>query len=74
MFKVYDRVWIMYNNQPREFKVFAVVESMDFYKTGTETFYRLVSETCGAGWGNNEGIKVSNEDVFRTKEDLLKSL
>jgi hypothetical protein len=74
MFKVYDKVWVMHNSKPKEFIVFAVVEYMDFYKRETETFYRVVSETCGAGWGNNEGVRVSSEDVFRTKKDLIKSL
>ncbi len=74
MFKVYDKVWIMENNQPKQKMIFAVVESMAFLKKGTETHYRLVDGTFGAGWGNNEGIRREAKDMFSTKSELLESL
>ena len=74
MIKVYDTVWIMANNQPTKKKVFAVIESMSYFKTGTEYYYRLVEGTCGTGWGNNEGTMYGKEDVFKSKEKLLDSL
>lgn len=74
MFKPYDKVWIMRNNRPVAVIVFAVVQSMDYAKTGTEVHYHVVDSTIGAGWGNNEGARVSPEDVFATREDLLASL
>ena len=45
MFKVYDKVWIMENNKPKQKMIFAVVESMAHFKKGTETHYRLVDGT-----------------------------
>ena len=74
MYKVYDKVWIMHVNAPKEMLVFAVVESMGYYKTGTEFHYQLVSDTFGAGWGNNEGIRHESKDMYKTKEALLANL
>lgn len=74
MLKVYDKVWIMENNTPVEKLVFAIVESMDFSKRGSEFHCHLVNEKCGAGWGNNEGIQRSLRDVYTTKKELLSSL
>jgi len=73
-FKVYDTVWMMSNNAPIEQKIFAVVESMDHWKKGTEFRYHVVNSQLGAGWGNNEGV-IRNEDVlFASKQELLESL
>lgn len=74
MFKVYDRVWVMLGSKPTEMLVFAVIESMGYWKQGTETHYRLVESTYGVGWGNNEGIRANVDDVFATKDALLESL
>ena len=74
MFKVYDKVWVMIGSKPSERLVFAVVESMDYYKQGTETHYRLVESRVGAGWGNNEGIRADSGDVFATRGELIESL
>ena len=74
MFKVYDKVWIMENNKPKQKMIFAVVESMAHFKKGTETHYRLVDGTFGTGWGNNEGVRREAKDMFSTKGELLKSL
>lgn len=73
-FKVYDKVWIMQNNRPKEMFVFAVVESMDYYKQGTEIHYQLVESMVGAGWGNNSGIRRGDDDIFATKEELVATL
>ena len=72
--KIYGRVWIMHGNLPREQMVFAKVESMDFSKRGVEHHVHLVESQCGAGWGNNEGIQRSIDNIFLTKEELLASL
>lgn len=74
LFKVYDKVWVMRNSVPREMKVFAVIESADYWKTRTELAYRVVDSMLGAGWGNNEGDMYQAGSVFATKEELLKSL
>lgn len=74
LFNVYDYVWIMRGNHPYKMQVFAVIESMSYWKTSTEIYYNLVGSTLGAGWGNNEGDQYSADQVFRTKEDLLESL
>ncbi len=74
MFKVYDKVWTMWNNSPCEQVVFAVIESMDYGKQGTETYYRLVSSQVGTGWGNHEGTQHAANRVFATREELLESL
>jgi len=73
-FDVYEKVWIIQNNIPMQLVVFAVVQSMNFSKNGTETYYHLVNDQCGAGWGNNEGIKRTGKYMFPTKETLLGSL
>lgn len=73
-FRVYDKVWIMSGNRPEPMLVFAVVESMDYYKQGTELSYRLVQSQIGAGWGNNDGIHVEADSLFATREALLESL
>ena len=73
-YKVYDKVWIMRGNVPAKMIVFAVIESMGYWKRGTEIHYRLVMSTVGAGWGNNEGLRVAGIDMFPTREALIKSL
>lgn len=70
-FNVYDIVWYMQNNALRQKIIFAVIDSMNDNKDGVERIYRLV---IGAGWGNNSGIVVEESKIFKTKEDLLKSL
>lgn len=72
--KVYDSAWIMHNNRPVEKKVFAVIESMDYDKTGTEISYLIVDSVIGTGFGNNEGTRYTADRVFATKEALLESL
>ena len=74
MFKVYDTVWVMENNKPTKKMVFAVIESMDYFKTGVEMLYRLVDSRVGAGWGNNDGIRYEGSEIFSTQEALLDSL
>lgn len=71
-FKVYDEVWVMRGEKPCKLTVFAVVESMNYWKTGTEFRYHLVGSRIGAGWGNNEGEVF--EDVFPTREALIASI
>lgn len=73
-FLVYDKVWIMSGNRPEPMMVFAVIESMDYYKQGTEIHYRLVQSQIGAGWGNNDGIQVEESSVFATREQCVASL
>ena len=72
--KVYDKVWTMENDRPVEKLVFAVVQSMDFFKRGVEFRYHLVDRRLGAGWGNNQGIERSPEKIFSTKAEVLASL
>lgn len=71
---VYERVWVMRGSKPQQMTVFAVIESMDYFKRDTETHYRLVDSRVGAGWGNNEGIRAEVGDVFPTKAALVASL
>lgn len=73
-FDVYEEVWIMNNNTPTKMIVFAVIHSMNYWKNGIEIHYRLVRSKIGAGWGNNEGIRVKGDGMFPTKESLLNSL
>lgn len=72
--KVYDRVWVMSNNKPKEMMIFSVMECMNFNKRGTDTYYSVVEGTFGAGLGNNEGRRVPESSVFNSKDDLLESL
>lgn len=73
-YKVYEQVWVMRDNTPTKLIVFAVIESMNYSKRGTEFYYHLVQSTVGSGWGNNEGTRYFWDDVFKNKEDLLTSL
>ena len=73
-FSIYEKVWIMENNIPTKKIVFAIVESMDYFKVGTEIHYQLVNSRVGAGWGNNEGIRRTEQSMYPTKEALLGSL
>ncbi len=72
MFKVYDKVWMMQTNRPVEMLVFAVIERMNFPKTGTDINYQLVSSRVGASWESSK--YVSPDDIFATKEELLETL
>lgn len=72
--KVYDKVWVMKNNEPRELMIFCVMESMNYAKDGTDIYYLLVKEVCGTGWGNNEGTRYHSDNVFKSKTKLLYSL
>lgn len=74
MIKVYDKVHVMRNNTPTVMVVFAVIESMSHLKTGTEVFYKLVDGTFGVGWGNNEGVRFCEKDMFKTRSELINSL
>ena len=73
-FKVYEDVWVMFGQKPKKLIVFAVVESMGYWKTDTEIRYHLVSSCLGAGWGNNSGEVFKQEYVHATKEELIASL
>ena len=64
----------MENNKPTKKIVFAVIESMNYGKNGTETHLRLVDSQIGAGWGNNEGMRYRVADVFTDKESLIRNL
>jgi len=72
--KVYDKVWVMRNNSPREMMIFSVLECMNYNKRGTDVYYGIVEGTWGAGLGNNEGHLTAEAIVFDTKEDLLDTL
>ena len=74
MLKVYDTVWVMVNNKPVRKQIFAIVESMDYGKQGTEFYYHIVNSTIGAGWGNDSGDRFSFDKVFASKRELLDSL
>ena len=73
-FDVYDRVWIMENNKPKEMIIYAVVVQASYNKRGQDVHYLLVSTLCGSGVGNNPGIRREENDFFNTKEDLVDSL
>ena len=73
-FNVYDEVWIMESEKPTKKIVFAVIESMDLYKTGTDIYYRLASSQASAGWENSEGIYMNEECVSKTPKGLILSL
>ena len=73
-FDVYDKVWIMRDNVPTEMIIFAVVVSMSYNKRGQDVHYQLVHQICGTGWGNNEGIRCSEDNFYNSKQDLLDSL
>ena len=73
-FDVYDRVWVMKDNKPKEMIVFAVVLSASDNKCGQDVHYKLVKSMVGTGWGNHEGQQYSEDNMFCTKQDLVDSL
>ena len=73
-YDVYDRVWIMQNNKPKEMIIYAAVVEASFNKQGQDVHYTLVSTMVGAGVGNNTGIRAFEKDFFDTKEELVSSL
>lgn len=73
-FDVYDKVWIMKDNKPKEMIILAVVMEASLNKQGQDVYYMLVSTLVGAGVGNNCGIRREEKDFFDTKKDLVDSL
>lgn len=73
-FRVYDQVWVMLGDKPAKLLVFAVVESMDYWKQSTEIQYHLVMHRVGSGWGNNEGERFDEDKCFASRAELLASL
>ena len=73
-YDVYDRVWIMENNKPKEMIILAAVMEASYDKQGQDVHYFLVSTLVGAGVGNNKGVRRTEKDFFGTKEDLVDSL
>ncbi len=71
-----DTAWVMADNRPAERFVFAVVESLSTFPWGAdnEFHYHLAAQRIGTGWGNNEGIKYSEDRLFATKEELIETL
>lgn len=69
-------VWIMADNRPAERLIFAVVESLSTLPWGkpNEFHYHLVQSRMSTGWGNNEGIRYSEDRLFATKEELIEAL
>ena len=72
MFKLYDRVWVMELNKPKEKLVYAVVEEMDYWKKGTTYYYQLINSRIGATF--DKSIRCNPENVFKTREELIKTL
>lgn len=74
-FKVWDRVWTMYDNKPTKLVIYSVTEKMDTIGTCRTRFsYTTVREALGAGQGNNKDYGVDPKKIFRTKEELIQSL
>ena len=72
-FKVYDRVWMMYNNRPTQVIVYSIFEEMNHAKNGTEKSYSVVPDICGAS--ESTSIRIGyRQYLFKTKEELLASL
>lgn len=72
MFCVYDKVWIMENNKPVRKIVYAIIESMNHLKDGTEKYFQLVNSQVGAN--DLDGNICMTKDIFTNKEALLRSL
>ena len=71
-----DTVWVMSDNNLKEKLVFAVIESLSTLPWGSKNvfYYHLINERYGAGWGNNEGGKYSEDRIFSSKEELIDNL
>jgi len=71
-YKVYDRVWKMSHDRPRQFLIYAVVQEMALIKSEVDVRYKLVPEVCGATWDGASGAREA--DLFDSKEELVASL
>jgi len=74
-FDVYEKVWVMEYNKPKEKLVYSIVHEMNFSKIGIDTYYHLTNSKIGAGLGNNgEDRKWKESEIFPTKSTLIGSL
>lgn len=64
----------MANDRPKKHMVIAVIESMDFQKTGTEHLYCLSDDIGFTGRVNIKYSNMSGDNIFKTKQELLASL
>ena len=73
-FNIYDKVWIMQHNRPKEKIVVAKTESIS-YKGSEVTFeYLLVNKVSRVIIGNNEGIHRPTNMIYRTRKEILDKL
>jgi len=72
--KVYDKVWIMHYNVPKEYLVYSIIQRMDLMKTCVVVSYSLVDGFFAADTSSNPEIFVDESDMFDSKEELINSL
>lgn len=73
-FQVYDKVWVIYNNNIKEKIIYSKTGYMNFLKNGIDYNYTLVNGVLGAGVNPNKGIPYTTEEIFKTKQELIDSL
>lgn len=71
-YKIYDKVWMMRDDRPKQFLIYAIIQEMALEKTKVDTHYKIVPETYGACWDKSIGVR--EEDLWDTKEELVMSL
>lgn len=75
-FNVYDKVWVMEYNKPKEKRIATIIETSNYLKNGVDYRYHLVNSFIGYIFDfNNDYKKCYDEDnIFSSKEELMKEL
>jgi hypothetical protein len=68
--KVYDSVWIMRNNKPKEMKIYSIIEEPTHNKKGTQFRFGLVETFLGK---LGPDIALDSNGFFKSKQELLNS-
>ena len=73
-FSVYDKVWVMEYNMPTEKVVFSVIETMTWHGKATYVSYELINGRYAANTQIDKPCLLASSSVFKSKEQLIKSL
>jgi len=71
---VYDKVWLIENNQIQQKMIYSKTETMNFSKTDVDWSYKLVDGVLGAGVLPNREVGYDISEIFATKDELVASL
>lgn len=73
--KVYDEVWVMRNNKPTLMTLYSIETYINTQALGgTNSRYTLVDSLMGLHRQGNVPIGYDLEDMYNSKEELIRSL